>query len=179
MRGLGASHAEILGESNPNTTPSRGRSILATTPSKQKPARSIHPRHPSSPRPQPESRRADVARRLGVAKSTAHRLLTMLRSRGLAEEKPAIRQAKPRRPTRCSSAGKAIAAFDPALAAARFPPRTDTTTCTASDFEQAPAQCAAPVTPPTSVRRSSAGAAVAARAPDRSGRACAAVSLVT
>ncbi|RPE46696.1 transcriptional regulator [Streptomyces sp. Ag109_O5-1] len=79
-----------------------------------------------------------------MAKSTAHRLLTMLRSRGLAEEKPAIRQAKPRRPTRCSSAGKAIAAFDPALAAARraagFPPRTDTTICTAADFEQVLAQ---------------------------------------
>lgn len=124
-----------------------------------------------------------MARRLGAAKSTADRLLTMLCSRGLAEKKPATRQAKRRRPTHCSSAGKAIAAFDPALAAAHgtagCPPRTDTTIRTASDFEQAPAQ----------VRRTGyatnlgeaivGGAAVAARALDRSGRACAAVSLVT
>ncbi|MFF5147708.1 IclR family transcriptional regulator C-terminal domain-containing protein [Streptomyces sp. NPDC013157] len=157
--------------------------MLATTPSKQRPARSIHPRQPSCPRPQPESRRSDIARRLGVAKSTAHRLLTMLCSRGLAERKPAIRQAKRRRPTHCSSAGKAIAAFAPALAAAHraagLPPRTDTTLCTAADFEQAPAQVRRTGCPTNLGEAIVGGAAVAARAPDRSGRACAAVSLVT
>ncbi|MFJ9908509.1 IclR family transcriptional regulator C-terminal domain-containing protein [Streptomyces sp. NPDC101152] len=115
-----------------------------------------------------------MARRLGVARSTAHRLLTMLCNRGLAEEKPATRQAKRLRPTHCSSAGKAIAAFDPALAAARraaeFPPRTDTAIFTASDLERAPAQVRRTWYATNLGEAVVGGAAVAARALNRSGR---------
>jgi IclR family transcriptional regulator, KDG regulon repressor len=149
---------------------------------------------------------SDVARRLGVAKSTAHRLLTTLCSRGLAERNPdtgryrlgmrlfelgqmasdryplrraalplleELRQASGltvhltvadgadvvfverlhtlagirlmaaagrRQPVHVTSAGKALAAFDPAVAQARrlagFPRMTERTIVTAADWER-------------------------------------------
>ncbi|MEU3517109.1 helix-turn-helix domain-containing protein [Streptomyces sp. NPDC006654] len=143
----------------------------------------MQPRHPSCPRPQPGSRRSDIARRLGAAKSTAHRLLTMCaaaasrkRSRPPARRSRAGPRAAPApaKRSRTSTLPLRRPAGPPDSRPARTP-----TTCTASDFEQAPAQCAAPVTPPPSVRRSSAAPQWLPAPLDRSGRACAAVALVT
>lgn len=149
---------------------------------------------------------SQVARRLGVAKSTAHRLLSTLAERGLVEQNPEtgryrlgmhlyelgqlamarnhlrtmalpllaelrqrsgltvqlavpdgadvlyterlettrgvalLRQTGHRLPAHTTSSGKAIAAFNPAFAAARrragFPARTDRTLRTAEEFDR-------------------------------------------
>ena len=191
---------------------------------------------------------SDIARRLGVAKSTAHRLLSVLCSRGLAEKNPVTRQyrlglhmielgqiahsrmelrrsaypmleelreasgctvhfsvadgadvlqierleslraiplmerAQRRWPAHCTSSGKAIAAFDPILAAARtaaaFPSCTDTTNRSAADFERALAEVRRVGYATNLGEARTDAASVAAPVLDRSGRARAAISLV-
>ena len=76
---------------------------------------------------------SDVARRLGVAKSTAHRVLTTLAGRGFVERIESLHGVRilghsgRRQPAHCTSSGLVIAAFNPTVEYDRreagFPPR--------------------------------------------------------
>ncbi|MCA0437872.1 MAG: IclR family transcriptional regulator [Actinobacteria bacterium] len=191
---------------------------------------------------------SDIARRLGIAKSTAHRLLTTLCSRGLTEKNPQTGQYRlglhlfelgqlaqqrlrlrevalplleelrqvtghtvhlgvldgadvvyaerletaecrrimatvPRRfPSHCTSSGKVIAAFNPALLEARlelgFPPKTVGTIRSAQAYQAAVRQTAKAGVGITHGEAVSGLSSVAAPIRDLGGRAYAAVSIV-